>query len=125
MVKIENNNKYKVGDTVHWKNEWGTFSWGVIYEIKNGWALVYEKGHEGLKSGARLKDCWPDYDTCVAMNKKKTQEEIKEYKELIKTVEDLVLFLFDHDTSGSEYCDWEAKTAAKERAKELLGLEVE
>lgn len=44
-----------------------------------------------------------------------------EYIESIKDVNDLVQFLFDHDVSGEDH-DYEAEAAARERAKDLLGL---
>ena len=40
MVKIENSNKYKIGDKVWWFDPWGTLRWGVIYDIVNGHAAI-------------------------------------------------------------------------------------
>lgn len=126
MVKIENNNRFKIGDTVWWVDPWGNLMWGVIYAIDEGnvAALIYKEGRVGACSGAKLCDCWPDKETCLAMEKKKSDLQVEEYKAGISNVEDLVRFLYTNDLN-SENPDYEARRAAKERAEELMGIRLE
>lgn len=50
-------------------------------------------------------------------------EKIKnEYMKEIKTIEDLVQFPLDHCLTGDEYIDYKAVAAYKEKARELLGI---
>lgn len=46
------------------------------------------------------------------------------YRTKIHTVEDLVKFCFTHDVSECEYRDTQAYNVAREKAKELLGIEI-
>lgn len=46
------------------------------------------------------------------------------YKAQIHTVEDLIRFCFTHDVSECEYRDVQAYNIAREKARELLGIEI-
>ena len=46
------------------------------------------------------------------------------YRAKIHTIEDLVKFCFTHDVSECEYRDTQAYNVAREKAKELLGIEI-
>lgn len=130
MVEIKNENKYNVGDKVWWFDAWGVKRWGVIFNIAEAesdgrvFAQIYEKGREGAQTGAELSKCWPDEETCIRKEEERAEAQVAEYKDSIKSVHDLVKFLFANDVSGGEYCDYEARKAAQERAAEL-GVPVE
>lgn len=124
MIKIKNPNEYKVTDTVWWFDAYGTLRKGVIYEIGDTHVLIYENGKKGVKTGAKLSDCWPTKDACLAAENQRSALQRTAYKESIRTVSDLVAFLFKHDVH-SEFRDYDAAAAAKERAKELLNLAIE
>ena len=48
-----------------------------------------------------------------------------ENKNVCKTIEDLVQFMYDNTVScADEYTDWNARRAARERAKELLDIDL-
>lgn len=123
MIEIKNPNKYKVNDKVWWFDAYDTLRNGVIYEIRDTHALIYEDGKKGLKTGAKLSDCWPTKDECLAAENHRSALQRVAYKESIKNVSDLVKFLFKHDVH-SEFRDYDAAAAAKERAKELLNLDI-
>ena len=131
MATIENNNTYNVGDKVWWFDAYGTMRNGNIYEIrpeeghnKVPVALIYENGKPGLQTGAMLEDCWPSEQACIEAEQMRAEAQKAEYKESIKDVNDLVKFMFEHDVV-SEYKDYDALAAAKERANELLGLDID
>ncbi len=51
---------------------------------------------------------------------------VKEYKESIKDIKELVKFMHIHNiSSANEYTEEEARRAACERAKELLNIDLE
>ena len=52
------------------------------------------------------------------------ENQVKEYKEEIKTLEDLLRFPLDHCFRAEEYSDYEAIKAYKERVKELMGIDL-
>lgn len=90
MIKIKNPNEYKVNDTVWWFDAYGTLRKGVIYEIGDTHALIYEDGKKGVKTGAKLSDCWPTKDACLAAENQRSALQRTAYKESIRTVSDLV-----------------------------------
>ena len=49
---------------------------------------------------------------------KKIENTKNEYRKQINSVEDLVVFLFNHCINGDEYTDYEAREVAIEKAKE-------
>lgn len=55
---------------------------------------------------------------------KRHYETVQSYKDQIKSVEDLVRFMYSHQVSLDEYTDYQARLAASIRAKELLGIEL-
>lgn len=130
-IEIKNNNKFKIGDTVWWFDNWGTLRTGEIYDISDEkirdkvttYARIYEDGEKGVCTGAKLSDCWPTKQACLDADKRRSEAQVKEYKESITDVNDLVKFLFDNDVR-SENRDYDARKAAKERARELLGYEI-
>lgn len=132
MVKIENTNKFQVGDKVWWFDAWGNMRWGIIYNIVDGkrgdtligkMACIHEEGKTGIHTGACLSDCWPSEEACLEAEERRVKEQIREYKESITNVKDLVRFLFEHQVTGEDM-NYDAKAAASQRAKELLGLEI-
>lgn len=78
----------------------------------------------GLVTGAKLCECWPNKEECLNAESRRAELQKAEYKESIKDVNNLVKFLFDKDVH-SENRDYEAAAAAKERAKELLNIDVD
>ena len=117
MVKIENNNKFNVGDEVWWFDSWGNLQNGKIYEFTGEYAGIKQGKTGGISTGAKLCDCWPTKEECLKAEKRRAIAQTAEYIKSIKDVNDLVLFLFKHDVSGEDH-DYEAEEAAKERAKD-------
>lgn len=57
-------------------------------------------------------------------SKTKRDAKIKKYCERIRTVEDLVQFLYKESMHAEEYPDYNARKAAEIRAKELLDIDL-
>lgn len=55
---------------------------------------------------------------------KKHYETVHGYKDQIKSVEDLVRFMYSHPVSLHAYTDYNARLAASVMAKELLGIDL-
>lgn len=124
MVKIENNNKFKVGDHVWYFDYYGNLRDGEIYEITDaGMACTREGKRGGVTAGTELENCWPSKEACLEAEQKRCKLQVEEYKRSIRSVEDLVRFLWKNDIN-SECPDYEAKRAAKERAADF-GINLE
>lgn len=122
MVEIKNENKYNIGDWVWWFDQWGTLRSGTVYGFEDtprGKAVkIHENGRTGACTGSLMENCWPSRKECLKKEKERSASQVAEYKESIKSVHDLVKFLYEHDIN-SECCDYDAKKAAEERAAEL------
>lgn len=116
--------EFKIGDMVWWFDAWDTLRWGVIYELKTGYALIHEEGRKGVETGAKLSRCHQSKQECLDASKRRIDATKQAYMDEIKDVKDLVRFLFDHDTH-SEFRDYEAIEVAKIKAKELLDMDLE
>ena len=59
--------------------------------------------------------------------KKEKDEKLKDkYRSQIQTIKDLALFMYFHTVACcEEYTDWNAREVAKEKIKELLGVDLE
>lgn len=111
-------------------------------EIKIGMQVIFDIAYVGATCGTvlaveadrvKIRD---DYgceihcrlDDVYANEKdyeKKSRNIINNYKKSIKDVNDLVKFMYNNRVAVSEeYTDWEARTAVKERAKELLNIDL-
>ena len=74
-------------------------------------------------STRRIKDLYPSSTAAYDAYFKKSIENTNKYKNEIKTIKDLVAFPLNHCLNGSEYTDYDAKAAYKQKVKELLGIE--
>lgn len=73
----------------------------------------------------RVSELFDTYDECVAKKNAYNQSIIENYKNQINSIEDLVRFLYVHPCNGAEeYNDWHAVEAAKQKALELLNIEL-
>ena len=56
-------------------------------------------------------------------NQQTSDAQVQKYRASIVTVCDLVRFMYNHTVSrAEEYTDWEARAAACDAAKDLLGM---
>lgn len=128
-------NKFQIGDHV-----WGIYrGWGegIIHgEITKIEIVKDHKGREirtvdirgasALLSGlVKEEDIYKSKNEAEQAYNAEIQNRIKEYKSRINTIEDLVRFMFNENVAhAEEYTDYEARQAAIEKARELLGIEL-
>ena len=88
--------------------------------------FVYIRNNYAMLSGyVKEDDIYKSKSDAEKAYKEEIQNRIKEYKSRINTVEDLVKFMFNENvTCAEEYTDYEARQAAIEKSKELLGIEL-
>lgn len=125
--------KFKVGDHVWFDQCWVGLTSGTITsieEIENrntGTKTVFARIHadDGGDSGAKIDRLWKTKEEGIEAMRAETEAMVKRYKDSIKDVKDLVQFMYDETVSSAEeYTNWEARWAVRERAKELLGIDL-
>lgn len=126
---------FKVGDYV-WGIQRGWCEGIINGEIKRFETITHDKGKSAklvyirsnyamLSGYVKEDDIYKSKSDAEKAYKEEIQNRIKEYKSRINTVEDLVKFMFNKNvTCVEEYRDYEARQAAVEKAKELLGIEL-
>lgn len=126
---------FKVGDHV-WGIQWGWCEGVINGEIKKfetttdykgkSVKFAYIRNNYAMLSGyVKEDDIYKSKSDAEKAYKEEIQNRIKEYKSRINTVEDLVKFMFNENVAcAEEYTDYEARQAAIEKAKELLGIEL-
>ena len=62
---------------------------------------------------------------CINCYSKNFNDKVVRYCKSISTIEDLVIFMFNHCIScAEEYTDWAAREASRRKVLELLGIEL-
>lgn len=126
-------NDFKVGDHVWFYMTWGRLTSGTIQEFQTvnrpnrdpeQYAKIYSD--DGSTTGALLYNIWRTKEEATAILQNRSDALVKKYKESIRDVEDLVRFMYNKVVaSAEEYTNWEARTAARERAHELLDIDLD
>lgn len=130
---MANTNKYKFnkGDTVWFFAPYDVLSCGVITGFtkseQNGRTYAAINGTNGTVGcmHAKLDECHATKQECIDAKRDKNEKEQESLREGIRDVNDLVRFMYDNCIAcADEYTDWNARAAARSRAKELLGIEL-
>ena len=75
--------------------------------------------------GGALENLYLTKEEAINSLNDKNNKEVEEYKETIKSIEDLVVFCLDNCVANAEeYTNWNARRAAIEKAKEY-GIDIE
>lgn len=108
-----------VGDTVWFAGSWITKA--KIMEI--------DETNNVANLKTPIGTCWQPMDIlyhseqeCRDAEKAEETRIRNEYRKKINSIDDLVIFLFNHDTNDSEFMDYNARAVAIEKASELLGM---
>lgn len=115
-------NNIEIGDTV-----WTLLSNDIVL------ATVIEKYPDHVRVSAPCyddQDC--DYDQvfhteegCLAFARDQSEDIISDYKQQISSVTDLIQFMYDNNVDRyNKWTNWQACEAARQRARELLGMEL-
>ena len=124
----QNNKNFAIGDHIWFNQNWVGPSAGTITAFKATKA-TYAEIHldDGSTTGALLADIYVSQEALLEANKKATAARITGYKSEMTDIEGLVRFMFNNNISSGacEYTDWDARQAVKERAKELLDIDLD
>lgn len=124
---------FQIGDHVWFDQTWVGLTSGTITSIeeienrRTGTKGTFARIHadNGGDSGAKINRIWATKEEGMKAMKAESDAAVKKYKDSIKDVNDLVRFMYDNTVSSAEeYTNWEARQAARERAKELLGIDL-
>lgn len=126
----QNNRNLAIGDHVWFNMPYAGPSVGTIIAfIDKDIEKEYAKIHidRGGTTIAPLTSIYTSSEALFEANKKASDERIARYKTKMPDVEGLVRFMFDNTVSSGaeEYTDWDARQAVSERAKELLGIDLD
>lgn len=129
--------KFKVNDSAYFEEPWtGNIIGGQVLEVKQTEAkpkypsepyLVIQI--EGTRYGKRdflASKCYPTREAADAAQAAENEKLRDKYRSQIQSRGDLVKFMYSHHVSCcEEYADCDARFVAKEKAKELFGLELD
>lgn len=80
---------------------------------------------DGGTFGVKLSDIFATEEELLTDSEKRFEESVSSMKASIRDVNDLVRFMYNHTIHGAEeYTEEDARQAVRERAKELLGIEL-
>ena len=71
--------------------------------------------------------CYSTREAALAAQNAENERIRDGYRAQIQTVKDLIKFMYSNNVhnGAEEYTDWNARQVAREKAKELLGLELD
>jgi len=131
----QSNRNLSVGDHVWFNQNWVGPSAGTITAFKQTKAARRKESADyaeihldnGGTTGTLLTNIYTSKEALLEANKKASSKRIADYKAKIPDIEGLVRFMFDNTISAGaeEYTDWDARQAVSERAKELLGIDLD
>lgn len=129
-------NTFKVGDSAYFEECWSErIIGGKVIEVGMTKATEKHPSEQFVKiqiEGSRYdrrdqlsSKCYPSREAALAAQKAENERICDEYRAQIHTVKDLVRFMYDENVCCcEEYTDWNARKVAREKAKELLNLEL-
>lgn len=81
---------------------------------------------EGGSNSMLLSELFSTKEELMEDRQKKEDKRIAEIKKSIKSMADLIKFMYDHTvTPAEEYTDWTARRAVKQIAKEKFGINLD
>ena len=124
------NNNYKIGDVVYVNGPWNVAEKCEITSEreskKNGGKAYSVHSLEiGGSFGVSADNIFSTEEDAITAYKRKSEENIAEYKEEIKNLNDLLKFPLNHCFCGEEYTDYDAIQAYKTKTFELTGIVLE
>ncbi len=90
---------------------------GTILEIGQDFILVKENYDSHWMPS---EECFPSKEACCKAREEQREKQIAEYEKSIKTVSDLIGFMYTYVVCpAEEYTDWEARAAVERKAMEF------
>lgn len=123
-------NRYEIGQFVWFRHTYcdvnsGTVT-GVAFDEKRD-AFFYEiRELCGGTMGAAEEDIRLTRDELFELNREIENKRYEKYRAEITDTAALVRFMYDRNVArAEEYTDWEVRRAAKDAAREMLGIELD
>ncbi len=121
--------KPKIGTEVWYKSTWCDVNSGVITGFHNKHPdYVTIKGIRDTygTQNCLISNCYSTKQALLDALHNESQNNIASICNEIKTVEDLIRYMYNHTVScAEEYTNWDARKAVSIRANELLGIQLE
>lgn len=130
-------NTFKVGDKAYFEESWTeNIIGGEVVEVGMTEATEKHPSEQFVKikiEGSRYEKrnqlsskCYPSREAALAAQKSENEAICNKYRESIQSVKDLVKFMYDNNVCNGacEYTDWNARQVAREKAAELLDLDL-
>lgn len=117
----------KIGQEIWYQDTYGNIQSGEVIGFHEGIDYVKIRGTRSShgSQGVKITHCYSTKDELITAMQVKSQERVSAFCGKIKTVNNLVRFMYDNTVSSAEeYTDWDARKAAAIRAKELLGIDL-
>lgn len=127
----DNKKGFKIGDLVWFNMTYAGPVVGTITGFKTRTDTCIEYAEIHLNMGgttmAPVNELYTSSDELLKANEKKTAEEVARIKDHLPDVESLVRYMYNNAVSmdAQEYTDWIGRQAVQERAKELLGIDLD
>lgn len=107
--------EFKIGDEVWYFGPYDALRHGIITDMQGKYVKIKD---ETVVGGTILENCYATKEECCKAENEKNEARKAKYRESIKTIKQLVRFLWQHDIH-SEFPDYEAREVAKEKAREF------
>lgn len=129
MMTLEQITNLPAGKTVYFRYDTGRTGKGVIDKITNTEILgttVVEINTGSNCYPMFLRNLFEDQDAMDRYEEELEEQRFRERLATVRTVEDLVRFMYDNTVSeADEYTDEIARKVAAAKAKELLGIDLD
>lgn len=128
---------FKIGDKAYFEENWTeNIIGGEVVEVGMTEATEKHPSEQFVKikiEGSRYEKrdqfsskCHPTREAALAAQQSKNEAICNKYRDSIQSVEDLVKFMYDnHVSCCEEYTNWNARQVAREKAAELLSLNLD
>lgn len=126
--------EFKVGGKGYFEENWTeNIIGGTITEIKHTekdnlpYAVIKIEGTRYDTRECLLSKLSPTKEAALARKQAEDDALVQKYCDEIKTAEDLIRFMYDHNisTGACEYTSYQARKAAKLMAKQIMGINLE
>lgn len=120
-------NRPEIGTEVWYRYIDDTTDSGIVIECSADGQIVKVKPlYCPNELWIEISECYASEDELLYAMKRLSEDGIKEILNEIKTVEDLVRYMYNHTVSrADEYTECDARRAVAIKAKELLGVQLE
>lgn len=115
----------KIGQTIWFKERWSGMPTEAKITAMYDTHAATHLTHGGTMN-IRFADMFATKNELMQAMRDESNRNVAKAKDSIQTVEDLVRYMYDHVVAhAEEYTDYDARRAVRERAKELLNIDLQ